>query len=254
MSFNFFPPLSDLCRSQPSTYYLNFSVFIFLLIWNLPARSDGNVIDKIYHPYVQYTEHEAEYRLRAQQDSNKKRDDIWNHRFSYSVSALEKTNFEFYVIAEEKPDTGLKLSGFELETRIQLTEQGEYWADWGFLIELEREVQYHGWEAAGTVLIEKEWLNWITTANLSLGYEWGHDVKNEINGNLGLQTRYRLSRFLEPAVELYLSEQTLGLGPVLLGQIRLAPMKKLYWETGIIFGLDKQTPDSTIRFMMEFEY
>jgi hypothetical protein len=43
-------------------------------------------------------------------------------------------------------------------------------------------------------------------------------------------------------------------GPVALGLVRLGGKRKLRWEGGAIFGLDSKSPDTTLRFLLEFEF
>ena len=55
-------------------------------------------------------------------------------------------------------------------------------------------------------------------------------------------------------MELYSSDADKGLGPVALGDIRLGNGKKLHWETGVIFGIDSDSPDQTWRALLEIEF
>ena len=77
---------------------------------------------------------------------------------------------------------------------------------------------------------------------------------DELETSLGLQARYRYSRAIEPAIELYKGENTFGIGPVLMGQIKLQGKQKLAWEAGAIFGISSDSPDFTWRFLLEFEF
>ena len=104
------------------------------------------------------------------------------------------------------------------------------------------------------VLVEKEWGKWSTAANLFIEYEWGSDIDNEFESTLGLQARYRYSRYIEPAIELYKGDETLAIGPALLGQIRLGVKRQIKWAAGAIFGLDSDSPNRTLRFLLEFEF
>ncbi|PKM10705.1 MAG: hypothetical protein CVV13_12055 [Gammaproteobacteria bacterium HGW-Gammaproteobacteria-3] len=222
--------------------------------FTLTAQADGNSIDKVYHPYVHTLEKELEYRAIAQNDNKNNLDDEQKHRLGFRYSPSNLYYVELYALAEDKNNENFRLNAFEVESKIQLTEQGEYWADWGLLFELVKDKNQNTWNLANSVLFEKEFSDWIMTANLALEYEWGENIKDEVEGSLALQARYRLSRFLEPAVELYSNEDTLGIGPVLTGQVRLAPMKKLHWESGVIFGLRNKTPDATLRVLLEFSF
>ena len=109
-------------------------------------------------------------------------------------------------------------------------------------------------EFSTALLIEKDWGRWTGTANLYGIYEFGSDIKNEFETALALQTRYRYSRNIEPALELYLGEDTQGLGPVIMGDIALGNARKIHWEGGVIFGIDNKTPDQTIRLLLEYEF
>lgn len=109
-------------------------------------------------------------------------------------------------------------------------------------------------EAVRRLLIEHEWRRWAGTANIYGAYEFGDDVDNEFETALVLQGRYRHSRELEAAVEVYLGEDTKGLGPVMMGSWPLVGRRQLRWEGGIIFGLDSDTADQTLRVLFEYEF
>jgi len=64
----------------------------------------------------------------------------------------------------------------------------------------------------------------------------------------------RFSRHFEPAIEFYSAQNTRGIGPVIMGDIKFNGRKKLHWEAGAIVGLDSNTPDKTWRFLTEFEF
>ncbi len=142
----------------------------------------------------------------------------------------------------------------EVELLWQMSEQGEYAVDYGLLFELEKERDVGTWEYSTTLLLEKEIGRYSATANLGLIYEWGDEIDNEWETALALQGRYRYSPRFEPALEFYMAEDTLGLGPVLTGVERLGLMKALRWEAGIILGMDKDTADYTLRGVLEYEF
>lgn len=146
------------------------------------------------------------------------------------------------------------INGWIAEAKWQLTEQGEYWADWGILFELEKQTRENIWEFSTGILAEKEWGRWSGTANLIISQEWGPDIENEIESSLGLQTRYRLSRSIEPALELYVNEQTLALGPGLMGNIQTGVRRSVHWEVGFLFGLNDKSANNTLRVMIEYEF
>lgn len=220
-----------------------------LLISLLPclAWADSSAIDKVYHPYVQPLEREIEWRMISADREQK-------HRLGLGKSFSDRVFIEAYFIANDEKHSDFSLEAHEIEVKWQLTEQGEYSADWGVIIELEKQKSTDAWELAAGILMEKEWGKWVGTANLWAIYEWGEEQEDEVESVLALQARYRYSRFIEPAIEFYSGEKTRGLGPVIMGDVRMGRGKKLHWEIGSIIGLDSKIPDNTWRFLTEFEF
>ena len=219
-----------------------------------PLQADGVVIDKIYHPYVQPLEREIEFRALWQDQQPGRPDNLQLYRLAYGQAFGERWFGELYLVAQDSDEESFGVDAWELELQRQLTEQGEYWADLGLLFELEKERNADAWEFSTALLAEKEMGRWSGTANLFVLHEWGEDVDNETETRLGLQARYRYSPAFEPAVEFYSGEDTRGIGPVAMGQVRLGGRRQLRWEAGAIFGVDSRSPDTTLRFLLEFEF
>ena len=225
-----------------------------LIPWPGPSLADGIVIDKIYHPYVQPLEQELEWRTIYQDEQPLAADDIWLYQLAYGRSLNDRWFAEVYLVGEKSADQSFEIEAYELEAKWQLTEQGEFWADWGMLFELEKEANEDVWEFATAVLAEKEWGKWSGTANFYVLREWGSEIENEWETKLNLQARYRYKQAFEPAIEFYSGENTRALGPVFLGQINISNRQRLSWEFGAIFGLDSKSPNRTLRLLLEFEF
>jgi hypothetical protein len=224
---------------------IRYVLVVMLLIPGL-TLADDLAVDKVYHPYVQPLEREVEWRMVAADGDHLQ-------RLGIGQSLNDRIFVEGYLLAAEEGDT-FRLEGYELETRIQLSEQGEYAVDWGMIVELEKAHQEDEWELATALLMEKQWGRWVGAANLWLEYEWGDEVKDEFETAMALQTRYRLSPAFEPAIEFYGGENTRALGPVAMGDVRFGAGKKLHWESGVLFGLSKKTPDAILRLLAEYEF
>jgi hypothetical protein len=218
------------------------------------AFADGFAVDKVYHPYVQPLEREVELRSVYVNDDDDAIDGAQLHRLGLGRSFSDRIFAEFYLIGEKEADGNLSLDAYEAELKWQLSEQGEYFADWGLLFELEMDRDDDIWEYATTLLTEKEFGQWAGTLNLSAIYEWGDDIDNEWESALAAQLRYRYSRAFEPALELYSSDAAKGLGPVALGDVRFTKGRKLHWELGLIVGLDSDSPDQMYRGLLEYEF
>ena len=221
--------------------------FVILLIgMPLISLADGVAIDKVYHPYVQALEREVEWRMISA-------DGEQLHRFAFGKSFSDSLFIEGYLIAEQNNKNNLKAEAYELELKWQLSEQGEFAIDWGLITEIEYEYHDDAWELATGLILEKEWGRWVGAANVWGIYEHS-DIASEFETALSLQSRYRYSRHLEPAIEFYAGENTRSLGPVLMGDVKLGAGKKLHWEAGVIVGLNNKSPDNTWRFLTEYEF
>ncbi len=225
-----------------------------LVFWAGQGLADGIVIDKIYHPYVQPLEQELEWRTIYQDEQPSADDDLWRYQLAYGRSINDRWFLEAYLVGESSANESFGIEAYELEAKWQLTEQGEFWADWGLLFELEKEANEDAWEFATAVLVEKEWGKWSGAANFYVLNEWGSDIKNELETKLNLQARYRYSQAFEPAIEFYSGQNTRALGPAFLGQVKMGNRQRLRWEFGAIFGLDSKSPNRTLRLLLEFEF
>lgn len=227
---------------------------LFLLL-AAGAWADGSAIDKVYHPYVEQLEWELEWRAtHAKHDPILGVDRVQQHRVGLGRAVSEYVFVEGYLIGARSADDSFALDAYELELLWQISEQGEYLVDWGLLLELEKAHGQNAWESAAKLLLERDWGRFSGTANLGVIYEWGDHTPDEWETSLSLQARYRNSPRLEPALEFYMGEDSLGAGPVFLGAERLGQMRALKWEAGVIFGLDNDTSDYTVRAVLEYEF
>jgi hypothetical protein len=135
-----------------------------------------------------------------------------------------------------------------------LTDQGQYWADWGLLFELEKVHDSDQWEASTGLLFEKEFARTSLTLNALLIYEWGQFIRDEFESEFRLQYRYRWIPEIQPAIEIYTGEDFVGIGPAFMGVHRYQKQKQLKWELAFIAGLNGDRKDHTLRFAFEYEF
>ena len=223
----------------------------FLLSYTAAARADGVVVDKVYHPYVLPNEREVEWRLFSHKETDNNK---LGQRFAFGKSLTDNVMLEFYLVGERDLNDDFSLTSYELEARWMLTEQGEYWADWGLLFEIEKEQQQKNWEVTFGVLIEKEFGRTSLTVNAFIIYEWGNTIVSEFETEFRLQYRYRFLEQIQPAIELYSGENYLGIGPAFMGVQRFDGQKQLKWEVGFITGVDSQSKGHILRVAVEYEF
>lgn len=226
-------------------------LFMFCLI-SMPVKADGLVVDKVYHPLVLPFEKEIEWRLMSSQTDDVNR---LGQRLGYGHGVSEKVAIAGYIVAERDLETNnFELQSFEIETRIMLTEQGEKWADWGLVLELENQNKKNDWEAAVGLVFEKEFKKTSLTLNSFLIYEWGDNLEEEFEFEFRAQYRYRWLPEFQPSIELYSGEDFLGLGPSFMGVHRIQGQEQIKWELGFITEVHHTGKDHTLRMAVEYEF
>lgn len=55
-------------------------------------------------------------------------------------------------------------------------------------------------------------------------------------------------------MEFYAGEDARALGPVIMGNVKFGIGRKLHWETGLLFGLNDASADTTFRALLEYEF
>lgn len=213
-----------------------------------------NGVSRVYDPYVQATERELEVRTMFQTDAKSHEDNILRQRIGYGFSVNDRVFTEAYLTGSRLPDQSFDLEGYEFEAKIQLTEQGEYNTDWGVIFEYGRQISESIAEVASILVASRQWGNWVGTLNLGLDYEFGSNVKDELDRFAFAQWRYRFREEIEPGIELYADELTRGAGPVITGNFRGHRNSKWHWEAGLILPFNDTTPDQTYRFLLEYEF
>ena len=230
--------------------FIRLILFSFCTMVTANALADGTVVDKVYHPYVLPNEREFEWRFLSQQsDTN-----LLTQRIAYGQSFTDTLMVEFYLIGARDDAGDFGFEAYEIEARWMLTEQGQYWADWGLLAELEKEHNANNWELTTGVLFEKEFGRTSLTMNFFAIYEWGESIVNELETELRIQYRYRWLPEIQPALELYTGEDYAGIGPAFMGIHRFSGQKQLKWEAAFISELSNQQKDHSLRIAIEYEF
>ncbi|BFT29242.1 hypothetical protein D210916BOD24_04180 [Alteromonas sp. D210916BOD_24] len=225
--------------------------FIVFLLYPCAVKADNFTVDKVYHPYVLPFEREFEWRLTSRQNDN---GNVLMQRFSFGHALSEFVILETYIVGARDENDDFGVEGYELELRWMMTEQGQYWADWGTLFEIEKQHNTNDWEVKAGVLTEKEFGQFSLTTNLSVVYEWGESVPNEWESEFKAKFRYRWIPEVQPGLELYIAEDFIGIGPAFMGIKRFDRQQQLKWELGFIAGFNGDNKDHTLRMSLEYEF
>lgn len=217
----------------------------------------GNVhadIDKVYGTTVEQGELEVELRGVHVIDDDFGREGDSTMKIGVGYGAGARWFVEGYLEVEDTRGENPEIEAYELENRFQLTEQGEYFADFGLLVEVEKVRELDIIELKGGPLIQKDFGNWTGKANLLVERQFGDDKTEDEWEFFGrAQLKYRLSPAFEPGIEYHGDEYTHAVGLVGMGLIG-SGRGRVMWLLGAYAGLDDDTPDTQVRWELEFEF
>lgn len=224
---------------------------ILLSLCSSLALADGIVVDKVYHPYVIANEREVEWRILSSQTDELNR---LAQRLGVGYSITENMAIEAYIIGERDGTRDFDVSAFEIEARWMITEQGQYWADWGAVFEVERNTLTNSYETSLGIITEKEFEKTSLTLNLFLIFEKGANIDAEFETEFRAKYRYRYMAEIQPAIELYAGENYFGIGPAIMGVHRFKGQEQIKWEAGFITELSNSGKDHSFRLSIEYEF
>lgn len=223
---------------------------------------------KVYAPYVEEGELEFEYRPSVTVDGDPAKDNEQKHLLGigYGVNSWWFTEVYAEWEREAGPGEETKFEAFEWENRFQLTEPGEYWADFGLLVEYERTDDNKAPDKIEfALLFAKDLGQFDATYNLIFEKQVGSGASDDLELAQAFQLKYRLDKAFEPGVEVYNEFGAIGdmpgfdgqkhyIGPVATGVIPLNDSGlKLKYNAGYLFGVSDEAEDGVVKAIVELE-
>lgn len=217
----------------------------------------------VYSPIVEEGERAIEFRGHRDFDSSPARDGAGQAKLEFEWAPITRWRTELLLEMEREPGADRELTEIAWENVFQLTEQGERWADLGLLAEYAHSLEDDGNDKLELgFLAQKARGRHLTTANLIVERELSGTGVTE--AECAFQYRYRLAETLEPGVEWYgalgetgqwgaLSSQRQQFGPAVFGTVRGAGSKFRY-EAAVLFGMTGESPATTLRLQLEYEF
>ncbi len=192
------------------------------------------------------------------------------HELEYGFNDWLKLGVEAELAADW--GHGFHYDSTALESFLQLTPQGQYWADVGVFVEYEHTAR-QGDPRALTVgpLLQKEvqlpGLNTLHTVNALFTKQMGAGSVGPLSMLMAAQSRARLSPYFEPGIEYY-GNLTLGtrgdepqhrLGPMFAGRLGFREVGvdapgAIKYDAAYLTGLTHATDPSTFRVRIELEF
>ena len=232
-----------------------------------PARADIGEL-KVYSPLIETGVLEFEYRGARTFDSDPAKNDAEAQKFSLGYGLTDWWFFEAYGEWAKDPGGTTHFDGTEWESVFQLTEPGEYWANFGLLAEYER-VQNRKTDSDEIdigPLIERDFGPITADLNLMFSRQIGPRISERgVGFDFRLQARWRLMPEFQPGFEAFgdlgpigalnpLREQQHLVGPAFQGRFTLGSLPgNLQYNTGYLFGLTNASPGGVLKFILEYE-
>lgn len=219
------------------------------------ASADDYVV---YSPYVTKGQSEVELRGYQQRDGNPSLGGERGYEVSVAHAFTDWWRPELYVGEYVRPPgEGQQRVGNELENVFQLTTQGEYWADFGFLLSYERYVQPDVPNAVEFgPLIAKQSGRFHQRLNLIWEKQVGGGAHSKYEFRSAYRLTYQVTTAIAPGIEAYLrpSDSSSQIGPVLTGELRGAGGSELEYRIGVVLGVNRAAPDQTFLAQLEYEF
>lgn len=230
-----------------------------------PATAVAGPATVIYSPIVDYREWELE--LKGGMFN-------WGHgdngeralKLAFGYGVAPRWGIEVEAEYSQTPGGAARIEEYEFENIFQLTEHGEHWLDAGIFAEF----AHNRLENVNTLVLgpmfQKETAHTQTNLNiywerrLSALPDEATDGRNQLQYQV--QWKYNLGPRFQPGMQAFgslgspghLHSQKLSVGPAFFGVARLGNGRKLRYDVALLGGLTRGTPDTTIRFQLEYEF
>ena len=219
--------------------------------------------DYVATPAVEYGEREVELRMGTSSPTDEDpRQSAASLAFGYGVTPWWFTE----VYGKWHRSGATSFDAFEWENRFQLTEPGEYFADFGLLVEIERpRDRDEGYELRIGPLLQKEFGPVQTNLNLLLERHYRASEQEATEFGYQWQLRYRWRPALDFGAQGFgdfgawndfvpTDEQRHNAGPAIFGKFSLGGRNVLKYDAAWLLRLTNATPAQTIRAQLEYEF
>ncbi|MGN6312766.1 MAG: hypothetical protein ACTHMO_03275 [Rhodanobacteraceae bacterium] len=225
----------------------------------------------IYTPIVDYREWELELKAGVQDWGNRDEGERAS-KIAIGYGLAPRWGVEFEAEYSQVPGHVGHIEEYEFENIFQLTEHGEHWLDMGIFAELEHNRLENVNTAVLGPMFQTETTHTQTNLNIYLerrlsaladgaGADEGEGgSRNELV--FQAQWKYNLHPQFQPGLQAFgslgdpahLHSQELKLGPAFFGVANLGNGKKLKYNAALLGGLTRETPNTTVRMQLEYEF
>jgi high-affinity iron transporter len=220
-----------------------------------PVRADDFIV---YPPYLIESQNEIELRGYSYADA---RTDLKGSAAELSIAHGVNSWWkpELYLVEyQQTPAAGGSLQGYEFENTFQLTAQGQYWADIGFLASYERNTAANTPDAIEFgPLVEKTAGRFAHIVNLIWEKQVGAGAGGNYEFRYSYSGTYSVSPAFRPGLEAYgrRGDHAYQAGPIATGEWHVPGTSgNLEYRVGVVLGLNADAPRQTWLARLEYEF
>ena len=216
---------------------------------------------KVYSPHIEKGELAAEVDLNYDRDHRADHDGYVSQVVGAEYGVNEHWMTELSAEIEKDPSGSDKLTNIKWENIIAPFKQGELPVDAALYLETEKAaIGGDPDNIEAKLLLEKDSGPFKNQANIGVSKHFGSHSDSAINGSIALRTAYKLDQKFEPGIEYYadlgnlkdsqgFQSQNHQIGPVIQGKIG-----HVKYDTGFLFGVSDEAPDTTAKLNVEYEF
>ncbi len=207
----------------------------------------------IYSPHVEEGENEIELTTDFIRDGDN-HNEAYYLEFAKAVTSNWKA--ELITVSETDNENINRLTEVGIENIVMLSEPGEYFLDFGALIELIKSQQDDSPnEIEAGLLLQKDFSNWTWITNLLVEKEVGNNAEGKIEAGLSMQAKLRLKPAYNPSIQLFSNEYETLIGPAIEGYTPINQNKQKWgYSLAALAGVTDASPKLTLRAKVEFEF
>lgn len=220
------------------------------------ARADDDFI--VYSPYVTDGQSEFEFRAHQQFDGDPSLNNERSYLFSVAHAFTGWWHPEIYVATYERESGGPNfLQGYEFENIFQLTDQGHYWADLGFIAS-------YAWNKQpgepGVLEFGPLFEKLTGRIDQRLNFIWekqlGADAERQYHLRATYAFGYQIRPLFAPGFEAYYrpADDARQIGPALGGELDMESGNEFEYSLAYLFGINQGAPNRVLALRLEYEF
>ncbi|MBU6474801.1 MAG: hypothetical protein KGL10_07200 [Alphaproteobacteria bacterium] len=229
-------------------------------VFCLLASTQAFALDYIYSPIAEPGELAVEYSGSRTFDGSSAKNGAQEHELKMEYG-FDRLTLEGSAGFSKEPQGNLHFSDYELESRLQLFQQGRYWLDAGLLAAFQKSV--HSTDPNSLeikLLLQKDVGRFTNIANIGFTQDVGHNAAGGPDYVFLWNTRYRYNEEFQPGIEIQsalgqdaalrrFNAQQHYIGPAVYGRL----FGHVQYQAAWLAGVSDSASTSAARLLLEYE-